>query len=86
VDYRPYVNLWLEVFMSAIRDATYGQKGERVRGIRWLTSRRTDVGSMIWVCDMLGVDPQPVIRLASTREGRAHMADSIWQKSVKDFE
>jgi len=55
------VNLWAAVLLQAVQDA----RAEVKQGIdgpakAWITSKRTGPGSMLWVCDILGLDPEVI--------------------------
>jgi len=55
----PEQTLWSSVLMQAIQDLSgpdFVAKSARA----WLTSRSTSPGSLIWICDQLGLDPDAV--------------------------
>lgn len=59
--------LWAAVMYQAIKDVDCGDS----RGINWVYSRRTGVGSMRWICDMLDLDYNKLSMLCTTRDGRS---------------
>jgi hypothetical protein len=59
--------LWAAVMYQAIKDVDDG----RPPAINWVYSRRSNVGSMRWICDMLDLDYHKLTMLCTTRDGRA---------------
>jgi hypothetical protein len=59
--------LWAAVMYQAIKDVDCGNSS----GINWVYSRRTGVGSMRWICDMLDLDYDKLTMLCTTRDGRS---------------
>ena len=55
----PEQTLWSSVLSLAIQDLSGpGLVAKPARA--WLTSRSTSLGSFIWICDQLGLDPAAV--------------------------
>lgn len=55
----PEQNLWSSVLTLAMQDlsgADHLAKPARA----WFVSRNTSLGSLIWICDQLGLDPDAV--------------------------
>jgi hypothetical protein len=55
----PEQSLWMSVLTLAMQDlagADHLAKPARA----WLVSRNTSLGSLIWICDQLGLDPDAV--------------------------
>ena len=65
-DGAPYMQLWLAVLRQAVDDATMvdalGPEAAdyRVRALTWLHADLVSVGSLQWICDCLGIDPERV--------------------------
>ena len=55
----PEQTLWSSVLTQAIQDLS-GSDLVAKPARAWLTSRSTSLGSLIWVCDQLGLDPAAV--------------------------
>jgi hypothetical protein len=55
----PEQTLWSSVLTQAIQDLS-GPDMVAKPARAWLTSRNTSLGSLIWVCDQLGLDPAAV--------------------------
>jgi len=55
----PEQTLWSSVLTQAIQDLS-GSNFVAKRARAWLTSRSTALGSLIWICDQLGLDPDAV--------------------------
>jgi len=55
----PEQTLWSSVLTQAIQDLA-GPDLVAKPARAWLTSRSTSLGSLIWVCDQLGLDPAAV--------------------------
>jgi len=43
----------------------------------WLYSRRTDIGSLRWICDNLELPYEDIQQMSLTREGRAKLLFGI---------
>ena len=59
--------LWAAVMYEAVRGVDRGE----APAVNWLYSRRTGVGSMRWICDMLDLDYNKLSMLCATRDGRS---------------
>jgi hypothetical protein len=59
--------LWAAVMYEAVRGVDRGE----APAINWVYSRRTGVGSMRWICDMLDLDYNKLSILCTTRDGRS---------------
>lgn len=55
----PEQTLWSSVLQLAIQDLS-GPALVAKPARAWLTSRDTSLGSLIWICDQLGLDPSAV--------------------------
>jgi len=55
----PEQTLWSSVLTQAIQDLA-GPDMVAKPARAWLTSRNTSLGSLIWICDQLGLDPAAV--------------------------
>ena len=55
----PEQTLWSSVLTLAIQDLT-GPDMVAKPARAWIVSRSTSLGSMIWICDQLGLDPAAV--------------------------
>ena len=68
--------LWSAVIYLAIKDMdTYN---ERRPAINWVFSDDTGVGSMRWICDMLDLDYERLLHLATSRTGRKRILTGKW--------
>jgi len=63
--------IWAHVLLNALRDCN--KVNQCVTAKAWIFSRRTDVGSLRWICDHLDLDYDEIQLLALTREGRAKL-------------
>ena len=61
--------LWAAVLWQAIKDADYAEG--RGSAFNWIFSKRTDVGSMRWICDMLDLDFDKLQTMSMSRAGRS---------------
>ena len=52
--------LWSTVLELALTDLESADGATKRRTRAWVTSRRRDIGSFWWVCEILGFDPQAV--------------------------
>jgi hypothetical protein len=69
-EFSPYRALWASVLTTAFADLD-DHKQEIVQDAKaWLYSRETGPQSYIWICDLLGVDPDELLWICSTRQGR----------------
>jgi hypothetical protein len=66
---RPVLHLWSEVMRLAFEDARGGLKGSSPRygdravaldALQWFKSEVCEVGSFLWICDLLELDPGAV--------------------------
>jgi hypothetical protein len=55
----PEQNLWMAVLTLAMQDLS-GPDHLAKPARAWFSSRNTSLGSLIWVCDQLGLDPNAV--------------------------
>ena len=60
--------LWAAVLYQAVKDIDSNTKGA---ASHWMWSRRSDPGSMRWICDMLDLDYNKLTHLCMTRDGRS---------------
>lgn len=60
--------LWAAVVLQAIKDVDCNPKGA---ASDWVYSKRSGIGSMRWICDMLSLDYYKLLNLCMTRSGRA---------------
>ena len=60
--------LWAAVVYQAVKDIHGSPRGAAAD---WMYSKRTNVGSMRWICDMLDLDYYKLLTLCMTRTGRA---------------
>jgi hypothetical protein len=65
----PEQNLWMAVLTLAMQDLS-GPDHLAKPARAWFSSRNTSLGSLIWVCDQLGLDPNAV-RQKILRRGTA---------------
>ena len=68
--------LWSAVVYQAVRDID--SHNERRPAINWVFSDNTGVGSMRWICDMLDLDYERLLLLASSRTGRKRILTGKW--------
>ena len=61
--------LWAAVLWQAIKDADYAEG--RGAAYNWIFSKRSDVGSMRWICDMLDLDFDKLQTMSMSRAGRS---------------
>lgn len=61
--------LWAAVMWQAIKDVDHCEG--RGAAFHWVYSKRTGVGSMRWICDMLDLDYYKLQSLCMTRAGRS---------------
>lgn len=77
----PEQTLWSSVLTQAIQDLS-GPDMVAKPARAWLISRNTSLGSLIWVCDQLGLDPaavrQSVLRRRTERPTRER-SDAVEQ-------
>lgn len=59
--------LWAAVVYQAVKDIHCSPRGA---ASDWMYSKRTTVGSMRWICDMLDLDYYKLLTLCMTRTGR----------------
>ncbi len=70
MEHAPEHLLWANVLLQAIQDASRNESMfTRKEAVRWIwDDSRKGVGSMLWVCDILGVDPWRIRLNYSNRE------------------
>lgn len=68
VDVTGCYRIWAAVVHQAIKDIDQSPRGAAAD---WMYSKRTSVGSMRWICDMLDLDYNKLLTLCMTRAGRA---------------
>lgn len=75
----PEKTMWLYALIYGIAESIPGKWGltqeERHLASLWVGSRSTHVGSFIWICDQLDLDPKWVRRLAKQWALRRHEFD-----------
>jgi hypothetical protein len=68
-DLRPFIGLWSDVLRLAFEDARggllgvsprYGDRAVATDALQWFRSEVDEVGSFVWICDLLGLDPDAV--------------------------
>lgn len=69
----PEQTLWSSVLTQAIQDLS-GPDLVAKPARAWLTSRNTSLGSLIWICDQLGLDPSAVRQSVLRRRAEEHAA------------
>ena len=66
----PEAELWTEVIVQAIEDLSSHTHDQRERSaLLWFNSRTEAVGSFIWACNVINIDPD-VIRSALRKDVR----------------
>lgn len=70
-----YRALWSHVILCAIRDCN--SVSHHLPAKAWLYSRRTDIGSLRWICDNLELPYEDIQQMSLTREGRAKLLFGI---------
>lgn len=77
----PEQTLWMSVLTLAMQDLS-GPDHLAKPARAWMASRNTSLGSLIWICDQLGLDPdavrQKVLRRRlqeASRQERARAVD-----------
>ena len=79
----PEQMLWMSVLTQALQDLS-GPDPLAKPARAWLSSRNTSLGSMIWICDQLGLDSdavrqnalrRPVSELSSSLKNRLRAAE-----------
>ena len=60
-----YRNLWAAVLKQAIKDANQNTKNPLNNPYLWFHSDSHAVGSFLWICNILNIDPES-IRFPST--------------------
>jgi hypothetical protein len=53
-------NLWAAVLKQAIKDAQQNVKGALTSPQLWFESESQTVGSFLWICSALNIDPDSV--------------------------
>jgi hypothetical protein len=66
----PYRALWAAVLWQAITDCTKTGREDGWQAMRWINSTEDGIGSMRWICDMIGLDHARLQMRCQTREGR----------------
>jgi hypothetical protein len=68
----PKTELWTEVVALSLRDLTNPKiPNYAVREAEeWLSSEDRDVGSFIWVCWLIDVDPEFILAALAKRQGQ----------------
>jgi hypothetical protein len=78
----PELTLWGSVLTQAIQDLS-GPNLIAKSARAWLTSRNTTPGSLIWICDQLGLDPaavrQSVLRRQTPERAARERSQSVEQ-------
>jgi len=60
-NYDAYSQLWMAVLQKAVADATSPATPAEASEIsEWLRSYNASPGSLIWICDILGIDAEAV--------------------------
>lgn len=67
--------LWYAVLFQALKDMT--DVDDRTQARRWLYSLNKEPGSLIWLCDVLDIDPAKV-RTAAKRTDRLRDTLKRW--------
>jgi len=62
-----YKKLWAAVLDQAVGDATFENEARA-----WFQSTREGVGSFLWVCDTLNLDPDSIKRKLNNRWNSPH--------------
>jgi len=57
----PERNLWVEVLKEALLDLTKGDDA-RHRAERWFQSSDEHIGSFLWLCNTIGLNPTAIRR------------------------
>jgi hypothetical protein len=70
----PEQSLWMSVLTLAMQDLS-GPDHLARPARAWFSSKNTDLGSLIWICDQLGLDPNAV-RQKILRQRPAQVAQS----------
>lgn len=70
----PERTLWGSVLTQAIQDLS-GPNLVAKPARAWLTSRSTSLGSLIWICDQLGLDPAAVRQTVLRRRAEERPAE-----------
>jgi hypothetical protein len=71
--------LWMSVLIQALQDLS-GPDLLAKPARAWLSSRSTSVGSLIWTCEHLGLDPDAV-RQNVLRRTVSELCDSLKNRS-----
>lgn len=72
-----YRNLWAAVLDQAIEDVRQYNGGFSMeRAILWFESESNEIGSFLWVCSVLDLNPKP-IKMFIRPEIRDRMSTSI---------
>lgn len=56
--YRPYLRLWIAVLNKGLQDYYSGRDGG------WLGSDKNEIGSFVWLCELIDWDPDVIRRKA----------------------
>ena len=57
----PYRNLWAAVLEQAVKDVLQCTASlDRERTLSWFESKRKDVGSFLWICNVLDLNPETI--------------------------
>lgn len=66
---KEYRNLWAAVLKQAIKDAKNTLNNSLTSPGLWFSSRSHEIGSFLWICGILNVDPESVrpVAVAETR-------------------
>lgn len=62
--------MWAMVVYITIRDMNSSRLANKASATDWVYSTRTDVCSMSWACDSLGLDYKKLKHLCLTKKGR----------------
>jgi len=71
--------LWMSVLTQALQDLS-GPPFVAKPARAWLTSRSKAVGSLVWTCDQLGLDPDAV-RQRVLRRPVSELSDALRHRS-----
>lgn len=64
---KEYRNLWAAVLKQAIKDAKKSLNNSLASPALWFSSDNQEIGSFLWICGILNVDPKSVRPVASLR-------------------
>ena len=61
---KEYRNLWAAVLKQAIKDAKKSLNNSLTSPALWFSSNSQEIGSFLWICGVLNVDPKSVVPVA----------------------